>query len=196
MTSSTSNAKAQEDLTKRAVPDLGGAGAEGVDRAREIFRWAESEALSLHAWYLAEKKGKALASKITRVFSIVMLTLGASFPTLALLTDKWVRPEWGYIALAAGGGAVVLDRTFGFSASWTRYMTTAAALGRSIAKVQAEWILWRAKGSDDLEVLIGEVIAPFFDEVNEIVEIETGEWASVFGENLSELHSALADPKA
>ncbi len=75
-------------------------------------------------------------------------------------------------------------------------MTTAAALGRSIAKVQAEWILWRAKGSDDLEVLIGEVIAPFFDEVNEIVEIETGEWASVFGENLSELHSALADPKA
>ncbi|MFF1742965.1 SLATT domain-containing protein [Streptomyces mirabilis] len=190
----SNSSKRSQDLPKGTAPDLGGKDIALEERAKRLYRWAESEALTMYSWYLAEKRGKARASKICRVFSIVMLTLGASAPTLALLTDKWVKSEWGYVALAAGGGAVLLDRSFGFSVSWTRYMTAVAAIGRCVARAQSGWMAWQEGGNSDLASLMTDVIDPLFSNIYEIAEKETSEWVSVFGENLSELHAALSDP--
>ncbi|WP_159041192.1 MULTISPECIES: SLATT domain-containing protein [unclassified Streptomyces] len=181
------------NLPKGAFPDFRDSGG-AVEEARVLFRWAEREALDLHSWYLAEKKGKARTSKILRVFSVVMLAMGAAAPTIALLTNKMIHAEWGFIALAAGGAAVLLDKSFGFSASWTRYMTTAALLSRRIARAQADWMLWQLKDPGDLDELVSEIIAPFLDDVHGISESETVDWATTFGENLAELHSVLSDP--
>ncbi|KOU16354.1 hypothetical protein ADK49_18310 [Streptomyces sp. WM6349] len=123
-----------------------------------------------------------------------MLAMGAAAPTIALLTNKMIHAEWGFIALAAGGAAVLLDKSFGFSASWTRYMTTAALLSRRIARAQADWMLWQLKDPGDLDELVSEIIAPFLDDVHGISESETVDWATTFGENLAELHSVLSDP--
>ncbi|MFF1919210.1 SLATT domain-containing protein [Streptomyces sp. NPDC058221] len=186
----------ESDLAKGIVPRFAWSSSEASESTNGLFRWVESEALKAHDWYLVEKQAKSRASKILRIIAIGAVTIGAVLPVVSLLTDGGVRSESGYVALALGGGAMLLDRAFGFSASWTRYMATASSLSKSIIKYQIEWTLWQASNPDassaDTLKAIEDIILPFSNDVAELIELETSSWSSDFSDNLSELHSSLS----
>lgn len=186
----------ESDLAKGAVPRFEWSPSEASESVDKLFRWVESEALKAHDWYLVEKKAKSRASKIIRVIAVSAVTIGAVLPVVSLLTDGIVRSEFGYFALAVGGGSMLLDRAFGFSASWTRYMATASSLSKNIMKYQMAWTLWQASNTEvsnsSARQVIEEIILPFSSEVAELIELETSSWSSDLSDNIAELRSSFS----
>jgi hypothetical protein len=188
------------DLSKGPIPDFSTTEGGQLEDCLRLFRWAESEALNAYSWYLREKERKSRASKILRILAVCMLTMGAVLPPLSLLTDKAVKPEWGYILLATGGGAVLMDRGFGFSASWVRYVKTSSAISSRIARQQMEWTVWRigipTPSAAECAEFAEASIRPFLLDIQDLIEAETNMWASTLGDHLTELQGILPTPKA
>lgn len=187
-----------DDLPKSSLSAVEVVELGPADALERLFRWVESEALAIHGWYLREKESKAKVSKSLRILAISLLTTGAIFPVLSIISDGGIRSELGYIAFAFGGGVVLLDRGFGYSSSWSRYMATGAALATVISKHQVAWAAWalmNSTGPDpDVVEPLERIIVPFASEVSDLLESETKMWATEFVENLSSLHSSLPSP--
>lgn len=116
------------------------------------------------------------------------------------VAPTWIQAEWGFVLLALGGGAVLFDRSFGFSASWTRYVRAALALERALSAAQALWIktyIAVDPGSPttaDLDALL-QIITELREETTEILEGEAVAWAGYLTESLEELtRSTVRDP--
>lgn len=187
---------ADNDLEVQALPELKWSSSEAEASIRELFRWVEYNALLAQNWYLTEKSGKKRMSKVIRASSIVLLTIGSLVPIVSLAAPKMVHVEWGYALLIIGAGVILLDRVFGFSSAWNRYMRTSAYLNKIIVKYQLEWSSWEtSKPQDPIEaasIAIRSILIPFTEEISLTVEDETLQWASEFTANLEQLRSSLS----
>lgn len=190
------NGTSASDLEIDSIPGFDWSLENTSSSIASLFRWVEAEALTTYRWYMNEKRGKSRFSKSLRVVTVTMLTFGAAFPVLSLVTSGIVRSEWGYLALTIGGGAMLLDKAFGYSSSWTRYMTTSSAIARRTAQLQMDWTLWQARtaelSSPNASDFIGTIIIPFVNDIGSLVETETKSWTVDLTKNISELHSSLA----
>jgi YD repeat-containing protein len=184
----------QRNIKSSALPQLDG--REQSEAYEYIFRWVEKEALEAHSWYIDEKRYKALASKSLRFISIILLTAGTLFPVLSLVSSGRINAEYGYIALGCAGGLLLMDRGFGFSASWTRYMVSAAKILSVMKKYQVMWALLNVETphGDALQQKYDEaerIIREFAGEIFMVLEEETSSWISEFNSNLDRLQNEV-----
>ncbi len=193
-----SSSAGDADLSARSSPRLGWDVGRGFGNAQELYRWVEESAAEAYNWYIHEKIGKARVSKLIRVLAVTVLTAGAVLPLLSLISDDRIRSEWGFVALACGGGLLLLDRAFGFSSSWARYATAAMELRAVMMKAQLTWAKRCAimtHGSPETEevefIAAFDDILDFADAVSRIVMNETVQWSADFDENLAELRASL-----
>ena len=89
-----------------------------------------------------------------------------------------------------------LDRFFGYSTGWIRYVTTAMALEKSLEEFRLEWTRNMAKmrgaapTPEQLEMLI-QTSETFSLAIKSQVEQETKAWVVEFQTNLSQLEKDL-----
>jgi hypothetical protein len=166
--------------------------AESLQRLGQL---AESNAIAVQQWYLTEKVSKARWSKALRLAAASLALGGTLIPLIALAGVSEVSASWGYVLLAAGAGCIAIDRVFGFSSSWLRYMTAAMRLSRIIREFQYSSLTRTAPvraGSESVltEEGIGRVLT-FNRAVAEVVEDETAEWVAEFTSALTALETAV-----
>jgi conflict system pore-forming effector with SLATT domain len=106
------------------------------------FSWAEGQRLSslkklrdivankidiTAGWYMRGKKGRRIFGRFARVGTMVLATLAAAQPTIAEMYRSqdhfWVQPGITTIFALAAAALLLLDRFFGASTGWVRYMT-------------------------------------------------------------------------
>jgi hypothetical protein len=93
------------------------------------------------------------------------------------------------------GALLLLDRFFGFSTGWMRYMATELQLRQIAQELQMEWETQRAswKGDPPGEEQVQEMMArcrTFVSQVNTIVRDETNAWMAEFQSALSQIDEA------
>ncbi|HVW38406.1 MAG TPA: SLATT domain-containing protein [Pirellulales bacterium] len=98
----------------------------------------------------------------------------------------------GYILLVIAGGCVAVDRFFGFSSAWIRYITSAMKLEQLKLQFQGDWAtstsgLDPAALSPERRTQILKQIIGFVQSVQAEVERETHEWIAEFRNSLSEV---------
>lgn len=162
----------------------------GPELNQQLFRWLETITIETYTWYISEKSVKSRISKTIRVLAVVLLTAGGIFPLLALISDGEISGEWGFVALAIGAGALLLDRAFGFSASWTRYASAALELRAVLLSEQIQWAQ-KPEIESEQPAHERECISRLAKSLNEIVRGETATWAMDFEKNLVELESTI-----
>jgi hypothetical protein len=149
----------------------------------------EGRAVETIDWYLNEKKSKSNWSRGLRVAAILLGAAGALIPLLNLANNQVLDIRWGYVALGLAAAAVALDRFFGFSSGWMRYLITSFRLQRLLADFQLEWAARTARleGSTpeaeqvtELLTLLRKVLSAILEEV----ERETISWAEEFQSNV------------
>ena len=161
-----------------------------------LYAWSEQQVLGVTEWYLHHKRSKARWSKLLRMASVAFVVVGAILPIVSLIvgTDR-LSGEWGYVALAIGAGVVLVDRGFGFTSSWTRYMTTLGAIERRTRTLQLEWnreLVALAVAPDDETTRHAiDMLRSFLDDVGEVVERETRAWALEFNAQSGELSELM-----
>jgi hypothetical protein len=123
-----------------------------------ILIYVEREAYRSINWYWAHKNSKAMLSRFIRFTAFSLTALGGLFPITVLIVNHFLKstgsayqiPESGlasslFVGVAAG--LYGLDKAFGYSSGWTRYVLTATALEKTLEEFRLQWTLQMAMAS-------------------------------------------------
>ena len=170
-----------------------------------IYRHVVDAASQAINWYLTARRSKKRWAQRLRVGAIIMVAVAGVLPILSQIFDQGtsvkIQPAWASIALATAVALVALDRFFGFSSAWARYMATGQAISTALNQFRLDW----QKSSCQLPVdgLSQESIDHLFDlaktlakKTDDLIQAETLQWVKEFRETLTEIErSAQAQGK-
>lgn len=170
---------------------------------QELRQYVESEAQKQIDWYYAKKTRKAQMSVVLRFVSIVLFVLGglvpiikATLPSTIIAALPFDFGQAGYLLIGIAAGCLGLDRYFGYSTGWIRYITTAFAIEKSVDQYRLDWTQQMAKTrgapptAEQLQALI-QTCATFSLTIKSHVEQETKAWVTEFQSNLAQLQKDL-----
>ncbi len=168
-----------------------------------LRRYVENEAQRQIDWYFHKLKAKSRASTWLRFVAIAFFVAGGLVPIAkaTLTADILSRTPFdfgqsGYLLLALAAGCLALDRFFGYSTGWIRYITSALAIERSLEEFRMEWTRGIAKlrGAPPTPSQLDQLLltcATFSLAIRGQVEQETNAWVVEFRNNLSQLEEDL-----
>jgi hypothetical protein len=161
------------------------------------YAYAEARALEAINWYLREKRPNAVGSRVLRFLAIVLATLGGLAPIIASV--GWLSARYavnlgqlGYVLLGLAAACVGLDKLFGYSSAWMRYMMSALVLQRALSEFRLDWAMMIAKlkgqspTTDQIQLML-QRLKEFVVLVDTEVERETQTWIAEFQSNLAEI---------
>jgi hypothetical protein len=173
------------------------------DSLIKLRQYVEAEAQGQIDWYYAKKTPKARLSSGLRLASILLTVIGglvpivkATLPAGAMAKLPFDFSEAGYLLIGLAAGCFGLDRFFGVSSGWIRYITAAMALEKAVAEYRLGWVQSMAKlrgkppDAQQLEELI-QTCTTFSLTVKNQVEQETKAWVTEFQSNLAQLEKDL-----
>jgi len=184
-----------------AFPKLSGTDETAkVKFVSEIYDYANGKAQEAITWYLDKKWSKQKTAQGLRFAAIIFTTIGGVIPLViasrvlasAGVTNAVEWGQFGYVALALAGACVFLDKFFGYSSGWMRYITTAMKLQRMVEEFNVDWAILSAavKGNapdaTERETMLRRA-QTFLQSVLTEVESETAAWAAEYRSNLAEL---------
>ena len=185
----------RDDISPNRLPNLTWDQDALLSSLAKLYEQVETQAMGYITWYLKDRRTKSRWSRLLRAAAVLLAAIGSIIPILAA-TDEIVRVEWGYIFLAAAAACVALDRYFGLSSAWMRYLTTELALQRLLREFQLDWTALNAQlggsspGRDQLEEML-QRIKTFSLDLIEKVELETLSWVAEFQSNFAQLELAV-----
>ena len=168
-----------------------------------LHEYVEEQAQKQIQWYWDKKRAKANMSMFLRFLAIILFVLGglvpivkATLPTAVIATFTFDFGQSGYLLIAVAAGCMGLDRFFGYSTGWIRYVTTAMSIEKSLEEFRLEWTRNMAKmrgappTPEQLEALV-QTCAAFTLAIKSQVEQETKAWVVEFQNSLSQLEKDL-----
>jgi len=167
--------------------------------------FATSRAAEAVSYYRRIKRPKKWWAIRLRVLSLVFAGISGILPLLSqIYADPQGRPviapAWASVSLALAAGAVAIDRYFGFSSAWMRFMASELKISRALDRFELDWEATRAGmrvdgGGDTAQVLMDRA-RRFVGDVADIVGAETAQWMSEFRETLRQLDERTGRPLA
>ena len=156
-----------------------------------------AEAEKAIAWYLHKKGAKRVRAQAYRFFAIAATALAGLIPLLAEMeATSWIpkiAPGWASVALVVAAACVGLDRFFGYSSAWMRFLTTEMKIRHALHDFLLDWETRRAvrEGADDLaldEVQVGlKRCKEFLAQLNELLKAEMDTWVAEFSAALTDI---------
>jgi len=172
----------------------------GPEHARQsldvIYQHAVSVASQAISWYLTARRPKRRWAQRLRVGAIIMVAVAGVLPVLSQIfgagSSVEIQPAWASVALAIAVALVALDRFFGFSSAWARYMATGQAISAALNQFRLDWQKSSRKLSadeltrDSIDHLL-DLAKTLVRKTDDLVQAETLQWVKEFRETLTEI---------
>jgi hypothetical protein len=164
-----------------------------------LFEHAVGLAVAAEEWYARKRPPKRAAGRSLRVATVVLGAIGAVLPILSEITTKngkpAIAPGWAAVALALAAALITLDRFFGFSSGWMRFMDAELQVTRLRHQFEYDWNTQRAASQepptdDELRAYIA-LAQDFVLGVDRIVAAETAAWIVDFRGGLERIEQGL-----
>lgn len=156
------------------------------------------------AWY---RSAKAMKRRLAWPIRLLAILLTATAGILPILTQILSTPDgkppfapaWASVALSMAVVLVALDRFFGYSSGWMRYMTTSLQLKEARDAFELDWEAVNATfgGASPSASQIANALArmrTFTDQLNAIVARETERWVTEFQDALRQIDESAKTP--
>jgi hypothetical protein len=159
-----------------------------------LYERAETAALEAIQWYLTEKVSKARWSRALRLTAILLAAAGGLVPLVNSAGVRSLDVRWGFVLLALAAACIAVDRYFGLSAAWMRYMRAALLVQGSLSDFQLRWAHEQAKTSgrspslDHVENRL-RLLMQFSQITHGHIEQETLTWIREFETSLAQFES-------
>jgi hypothetical protein len=170
-----------------------------------LRQYAEADVESAIRWYYAKKPWKASASQFLKLLTLLATGTGGLLPILSatgLFSSGLAEPDrqlrilqvdqYGYLCFGLAAAFLALDKYFGYSTGWMRYMTTVMSLETALRNFRLDWaratsgLAGAPPTGAVLEALL-QKIQDFSVAARALVEKETQAWAMEFQTNMSQL---------
>ena len=176
----------------------------------EVFGYVINEAGKSSNWYWRAKRWKARPSYIIRFSAWVLASIAGLLPIIAGLipaTPSGQTPSgiaalhlgnglWASLLLGIAAALYGLDKTFGFSSGWARYVLTATNIRKMLEEFRMEWAELMAKAGTSLTA---DNVAPllerarkFRSDVEGLVLQETKDWVTEFQSSMAQMEKDVA----
>ena len=161
-----------------------------------LYYFVETKAIEAIEWYLRNKRMKCRFSQWIRFGAILSLAVGGMFPIIAGLGAGIQYSQYGYVFIAFAAALIGLDKFFGFSTAWIRFMSTQIALQKLLAEMQMTWSAYGlthkhaepenpATAEDQKKII--QTLTQFRLDIVSMVEHEMKIWVEEFQSNLAVL---------
>lgn len=184
------------------TPELGELAWEPASRTASlsaVFAHAVEVSAAAQKWYAEKRPSKRAWGRGLRVFAILLGAGGAILPIVTEITSSsgkpGIAPGWAAVALALAAACIGLDRYFGFSSGWMRFMIAEQRLVRQRNDFEYSWNQIGA-GLDapptdrDVDRLLALAHANVL-AVQDIIALETADWLTDFRGALAEADRSL-----
>lgn len=163
-----------------------------------LLKYVEARAEDSVNWYWRNKRSKSFLSQWIQ-FLAVLLTSGAAIvPIVGQFVHSATMTNGLMASLLVGVAAALLalDKAFGFSSGWTRYVMTATNIRKTLEEFRMDWAALIAKAGptptpDQVQALI-ERAKEFRVTVEGLVMQETKDWVTEFQNSLAQLEKDAA----
>lgn len=179
------------------------------DRAQALedaFKVAMDKSNRAIAWYDTSLTAKRWGAALLRIGTIILGGLATITPVaLSMIPDGYPTLVKSLLPLSAvfGGAAaslVLIDKYFGFSSGWVRYITTYLDLQAQQELFEFEWAKQRIgltpPISEDRYRVALDVLTSFLRALNAALARETEAWATEFRGAITELDAATRAMRA
>lgn len=167
----------------------------------EVCEFVLEEAERQSHWYRRKAGPKRVLSQSVRVIAVLSAASAGVLPILSQIFanesgSPVVHPAWATVAVGIGLGALALDRFFGFSTGWMRFITTEMTMSSKIEEFRLETSVenmgrqGKPPTSDQANATLSRCAA-FASEMSGFALEETRAWVLEFQENLKDLDDRL-----
>ena len=166
----------------------------------ELLKYVETEAVRSAEWYWRGKKWKARLSRWIRLWALLLTASAGLVPIvfyilrdLTSIDAKMVATSglWASALVGVAAGLLGLDRAFGLSSGWARYVLTASEIRKRLEEFRMEWTaLTASSGPNPSNDQIGariEKAKEFRVAIEGIIAQETKDWVTEFQSNIAQL---------
>ena len=191
---SVTMAEKPKDLTPNEFPKIVWEPGKLAEPLEQLFVCVVKEANEAIRWYEIRRRPKQYGGQILRVSALIFAALAGLVPIVGEIFQDNGRPSiapgWATVALAMAGLLVLLDRFWGFTNAWVRFLLAQQELGKELRNFQFDWardtISWGGP-EPTVQQAIAMIISckKFIMQVQAIVRRETNLWASEFESAIS-----------
>lgn len=169
----------------------------------EIHSYVIGEASKSVAWYWRAKRWKARFSQIIRFLAWILAAVGGLLPVFGNLFKDHIPKAlqlndglWASLLLGVAAALFGLDKAFGYSSGWARYVLTATNIRRALEEFRLDWADLMAKAGTSLTC---ESAAPLIErakkfrvDVESLVLEETKDWVMEFQSSMAQMEKDVA----
>jgi low affinity Fe/Cu permease len=147
-------------------------------------------------WYLVARRPKRRWAQVLRVGAIIMVAVAGVLPVRSQIfaagSSTVIQPAWATVALAIAVALVALDRFFGFSSAWARYMVTGQAISAALNQFRLDWqqssrqLPADGHTQDSIDRLL-DLAKMLVIKTDDLIQSETSQWVKEFRETLTEI---------
>lgn len=158
-----------------------------------LLTYVETEAQKSIDWYWRNKRWKSVLSRWIQFLAVVFTSAGALVPIVGKLANlKWLSDSlWASLLVGAAAALLAVDKAFGFSTGWVRYVLTATTIRGALESFRMDWAIKSAKALPSptpaqIEELM-QCARNFRVTVEGLVLQETRDWVAEFQSNLAQV---------
>jgi SMODS and SLOG-associating 2TM effector domain 2 len=187
------------DLKSVPFPSLSWAPADRAKSLNALVGYATSEAERAIDWYYWKRRRMQRWGRGLRLGAVLATSAAGVTPLIAELMERnghpVINPLWAALLLTMAGILVLLDRFWGCTSAWVRYMLAAqevaAALDAFRMECESHKLAW---DGDEVDVEQAQAMIDgckvFLGRVRSVVRTETDTWATEFHKILEQIESA------
>lgn len=189
------------DIRPSPFPALSWADGARRDSAERLVVHVLGEMQVALGWYARAKRPKQWTAITLRWVILGATATAGVLPMLSEMGVGQLSPGWASIALGVAASAGGVDRYFGFSSGWMRYVNAllkVQALERRFAlQAERERVRWGQEGPDvDQSQAMVELAQNALAELSTLVQDETNLWMQEFRDTMNQLAEATRTARA
>lgn len=192
------------DFSKLTWDDNDAAGS-----LERVAKAVSAEAEHAINWYLEKKKRQKWGARWLRVIAIMLTTIATMVPILIEIFGNWItatsvaagRPwwasaAWSSVLLIIALALVLLDRFYGCSSAWMRFISTELRIREALHAFRMDWQIGRAGWKDgkptEQQIEAGlQSCRGFLSQLDAILRSEVEVWVQEFRSALKDIDEAV-----
>lgn len=187
-----------EDLKPKDFPTLTWEAGKLAKQLDQLTAYAMHQAQSAIDWYFYKRQWRRYFCRICRIGAILLTAFTGMLPLInEIFKDQHLlHPLWSAVALALAATLIMLDRVYGFTSGWIRYLLTAQQITQALdafrLDVERQKLSWgNLEPTPEQAQMLLEQTQTFLKQVNGFVHNETKTWADNFTEAARQLDEQL-----
>ena len=185
---------AVKDIKPAKLPELQWETGKLADPLNKLCDYAISQAQQSIEWYFSKRQIRRIFCRFCRVGVILLTAFAGLLPLINEIIGKEyaLNSLWSGVTLAVAATLIMLDRFYGFTSGWIRFLLTAQQLTQVLEafrfEMERQKLSWGQlePTQEQAAMLLGQ-IQQFHKQVLGIINDETKTWAAEFTEVLKQL---------